>query len=577
MDPSTEQLIRDYLNRVAVAARSSMGPDEVRAFLARMHDSIERQCAAYGGPSTAEVSSALAAMGEPTALVGRERARLTAARAGLDAGSPHPAGRPAATAAATAAATGSPTAAVADTATDSPTDGRAVTTGAAAVATGTAAVATGTAAVTTVTPAVTTGTLPSAQRTGDTAPGGSGGRPLRLPGTTRRNAGRRSGQPGAEAGPGADPVSARTASQRAVQRRSVTARRRPAELLIDSPAASKNAVRPRGPQGRDSPVLLPLKRNLFSTQDPPADPEPWRDIEPDPPEQPGTALAFVVEPPQDPQANVVIPPKFQPVREPAAWPASSPGRRRGASRGPEPGASRGPEPGASRGPEPGTELGPEPGIELGSAPDTEAGPEPDPGHRPEQHTERGPEPGAGRRPVRRPGPIPAGQPRDGLPRRRVVTRTASSRMASSRMASSRIESSPRERVAASVGVFIQRAPGLARQHPLECVAVILLGLGGLIFPPVWLLGAVVALPSRLWDIKDKLTGLAAPAVVTIVGGAGLAMGSSHTSGGAYFHEALIIGGYLIRAGSVLGAGYLAWRVQRGQRQPAEPPWRRQYR
>jgi hypothetical protein len=565
MDPSTEQLIRDYLNRVAVAARSSMGPDEVRAFLVRMHDSIERQCAAYGGPSTAEVSSALSAMGEPTALAGRERARLTAARAGLDAGSPHPAGRPAA-ATATAAATGSPTAAVAATATDSPTGGRAVTTGAAAVTTGTAA--------------VTTGTLPSAQRTGDTAPGGSGGRPLRFPGKTRRNAGRPSDQPGAEAGPGADPVSARTASQRAVQRRSVTARRRPAELLIDRPVASKNAVHPRGPQGRDSPVLLPLKRNIFSTQDPPADPEPWRDIEPDPPEQPGTALAFVVEPPQDPQANVVVPPKFQPVREPAAWPASSPGRRRGPELGPEPGASRGPEPGASRdpepgtelGPEPGTELGPEPGIELGSAPDTEAGPEPDPGHGPEQHTERGPEPGAGRRPVRRPGPVPAGQPGDGLPRRRVVTRTASSRMASSR-----IESSPRERVAASVGVFIQRAPGLARQHPLECVAVILLGLGGLIFPPVWLLGALVALPSRLWDIKDKLTGLAAPAVVTIVGGAGLAMGSSHTSGGAYFHEALIIGGYLIRAGSVLGAGYLAWRVQRGQRQPVEPPWRRQYR
>ena len=135
----------------------------------------------------------------------------------------------------------------------------------------------------------------------------------------------------------------------------------------------------------------------------------------------------------------------------------------------------------------------------------------------------------------------------------------------------------RERVTASVSVFIQRAPGLARQHPLECAAVILLGLGGLIFPPIWLLGALVALPSRLWDIKDKLTGLALPAVVAIVGGPAWRSGSSHTTGGAYFHEALNIGGYLIRAGAVLGAGYLAWRVQRGQRQPVEPPWRRQYR
>ena len=511
MDPSTEQLIRDYLNRLAVAARSSMSPDELRAFLGRMHDSIDRQYVAYGSPSTAEVRSALAAMGEPAALVGREHARLAAARAGLDASSPRAAGASATTAA---------------TAADAPTGGPAVTAGP---------------------PAVTTGALPGAQPTGDTAPGDSGKRPLRFPGKTRRNAGRRGGQPAAEAGPGADPVSARTASQRAVQRRSVTARRKPAEILVDKPAASKNAARPRGPQGRDSPVLLPLKRNALITRDPPADPEPWPGDPPDPADQPGTAVAFVVAPPQDPQTNVVAPPKFQPVGEPVAWSASSPGRRRGpgpgtsraraeyarswpgASRGPGPGASRGPEPGASRGPEPGATRGPGPGTELGSEPGAEAGPESDPG----------------------PGPDPDSGPG--------------------------IESSMRERVTASVSVFIQRAPGLARQHPLECAAVILLGLGGLIFPPIWLLGALVALPSRLWDIKDKLTGLALPAVVAIVGGAGLAMGSSHTTGGAYFHEALNIGGYLIRAGAVLGACYLAWRVQRGQRQPVEPPWRRQYR
>ncbi len=48
MDPSTEQLVRDYLNQVAVAARRSMGPDEVRAFLTRLHGSIERLCTAQG-------------------------------------------------------------------------------------------------------------------------------------------------------------------------------------------------------------------------------------------------------------------------------------------------------------------------------------------------------------------------------------------------------------------------------------------------------------------------------------------------------------------------------------------------
>jgi hypothetical protein len=121
-----------------------------------------------------------------------------------------------------------------------------------------------------------------------------------------------------------------------------------------------------------------------------------------------------------------------------------------------------------------------------------------------------------------------------------------------------------------------RASALARRRPLEFTAVVLLGLGGLIYPPVWLAGTVVALLSRLWTIRDKLAGLVAPAVLATVGAVGLAMGSSHTSGSAYVHTALTIGGYLIRAGAVLGAAYLAWRLQRSPRQQAAPPWRRQY-
>jgi hypothetical protein len=119
---------------------------------------------------------------------------------------------------------------------------------------------------------------------------------------------------------------------------------------------------------------------------------------------------------------------------------------------------------------------------------------------------------------------------------------------------------------------------LARRRPLECAAVILLGLGGLIYPPVWLLGAVLALPSRLWDTRDKLIGLAAPALLAIIGGAGLAtaIAGSHTSGTAYLHTALAIGGYLIRAGAVLGAAYLGWRVHRGQRQQPAARWHRDY-
>jgi hypothetical protein len=131
-------------------------------------------------------------------------------------------------------------------------------------------------------------------------------------------------------------------------------------------------------------------------------------------------------------------------------------------------------------------------------------------------------------------------------------------------------------VASALGMLVMRAWALARKRPVECAAVLMLGLGGLIYPLVWLAGAVIALLSRRWDLKDKLAGLAAPAVLAIVGGAGFAMGSSHTSGGAYVHEAVVIGGYLIKVGSVLGAAYLAWRLHRGQRQPAVPSWRRPY-
>jgi hypothetical protein len=35
--------------------------------------------------------------------------------------------------------------------------------------------------------------------------------------------------------------------------------------------------------------------------------------------------------------------------------------------------------------------------------------------------------------------------------------------------------------------------------------------------------------------------------------------------------------YLTRAGAVLGAGYLTWRLQRGRREPPVPPWNRPHR
>jgi hypothetical protein len=103
--------------------------------------------------------------------------------------------------------------------------------------------------------------------------------------------------------------------------------------------------------------------------------------------------------------------------------------------------------------------------------------------------------------------------------------------------------------------------------------VVLLGLGGLIFPPVWLLGAAVALASRVWDFRDKWIGLALPIFLVIAGmAAAVSLGGHHDDVSGYAKEAWIFGDHLSRIVAVLGAVYLAWRAERGRRRPTIPPW-----
>jgi hypothetical protein len=105
------------------------------------------------------------------------------------------------------------------------------------------------------------------------------------------------------------------------------------------------------------------------------------------------------------------------------------------------------------------------------------------------------------------------------------------------------------------------------------VATILLGLGGAIFPPVWLLGVVVALASRVWDYRDKWVGLAIPIVLTIVGtAAGLILTGSQSSFRNDLHVAWVSADISSRVSALLGASYLAWRSVRGKRPDAVPPW-----
>jgi hypothetical protein len=123
---------------------------------------------------------------------------------------------------------------------------------------------------------------------------------------------------------------------------------------------------------------------------------------------------------------------------------------------------------------------------------------------------------------------------------------------------------------------LDHAARLARAHKLESVAIVLLGLGGLILPfPFWLVGAVTAMFSRRWDLRDKATALLGPLLVVLAGSvlSALFIGGKDNVVMIYTHAIGASFGALIRVGCVLSAAYLAWRVYQGPR-PKVPPWKR---
>ncbi len=121
---------------------------------------------------------------------------------------------------------------------------------------------------------------------------------------------------------------------------------------------------------------------------------------------------------------------------------------------------------------------------------------------------------------------------------------------------------------------LAEAAALARKNPLETVCVLLIGVGGVIFPfPMWLIGGLVALRSRRWDGRDKRLALLGPPLFAVV--CVLILGA--TGNGSYFHvvgHALHQFGLLLRVGCLLCAGYLVWRLRRGPRARKTPPWLR---
>lgn len=128
-------------------------------------------------------------------------------------------------------------------------------------------------------------------------------------------------------------------------------------------------------------------------------------------------------------------------------------------------------------------------------------------------------------------------------------------------------------VSPSFGRATARLAMLARSHKLEAVAILLLGVGGVIYQPVWLLGAILALASREWDARDKWTALAASLLLLVVGTVAVVVfGTQYSSVASYAGEAWRGADWLSRALALLSAGYLLRRLSRGRRTPKLPPW-----
>jgi hypothetical protein len=126
-----------------------------------------------------------------------------------------------------------------------------------------------------------------------------------------------------------------------------------------------------------------------------------------------------------------------------------------------------------------------------------------------------------------------------------------------------------------VVAVLAEAWALARKHPLEAVAVVLLGLGGLILPfPFWLIVGLVALRSRRWDARDKWVALAGPPLVAFVVVLIRAVTSQANFFSAFYHAFGHDVWVSLRVGCVLCAGYLIWRLRRGPRLRTLPPWQR---
>src|SRR5262249_7368454 len=133
-------------------------------------------------------------------------------------------------------------------------------------------------------------------------------------------------------------------------------------------------------------------------------------------------------------------------------------------------------------------------------------------------------------------------------------------------------------LAGSLGRLVTELVAVMVRDRLEAIAVGLLGLGGAIYPPIWLIGAFVALWSRKWDHRDKWLGLALPVFLVIFAAMlVVVLGGQRQTIGQYTMEFWVAAGRLSRLFAVLRAGYLLGRAVKyqGTRIKRQPPWTQQ--
>jgi hypothetical protein len=513
MNPPTEQLVRDYLNRLSVAARGKLGFSDRRSLLDRTRTRIEAECGGVNNASAMQVRKVLASLGDPIALVEREQAKMSAGQA-RQAGTSSETGD-LLVAGAHGANGAMPTSVNGAAANDATANGAAMSGAAANGAASTnGATANGAAAN-------------GAAANGAAAVNGAAANVVAaVNGAAAANDG------GAANGPA--PASAGAS--------------RPGQAATTAIGSGQVPAPRQGAEQAATPALGPGSNggsetgNEVSAHAAAAAPDP--DAEVVAGLNAGTRTSTETEAPK-----LVAAPEPRGQNEPDADPAG--GQPASSPKASPPKAS----PPKASSPKASSPKASPPRI-AGSAPRRIHGP----GRRPARpslvggsrsgHTGGGPA---------RPQPGPrsgAGSgPRQGTPGDRY-------RLAAFTRAS-----------AGLVGLLVTEATGIARRNPLEFLAVLVLGIGGAVYPPIWLVGVLLVLVSKKWAINDKLLGVVVPIIVVIVGTVlTLVFGGRHATISAYAFEAWLGAERLSRVAVFLGAVYLFATLRRGRRQPKLPPW-----